>query len=95
MSSSTSSTRGASTGLPLDQYFTICFSDTGDEIRCTLSKFAEDTKLSSTVDTLEGREVIQRDLDRLEGWAHENLMRFNEAKRRVLHLGRGNLRYLY
>ncbi|GAB0187635.1 cAMP-dependent protein kinase inhibitor alpha [Grus japonensis] len=64
-------------------------------IECTLSKFADDTKLCDVVDTLEGRDTIQRDLDRLERWARANRMKFNKAKCKVLHVARRNPKHDY
>ncbi|GAB0193218.1 cAMP-dependent protein kinase inhibitor alpha [Grus japonensis] len=76
--------QGSVLGLAL---FNIFVGDMDSGIECTLSKFANDTKLCGAVDTVEGRDAIQRDPER---WACANHMKFNKAKCKVPHVGRGS-----
>ncbi|GAB0203180.1 mitochondrial enolase superfamily member 1 [Grus japonensis] len=75
--------------------FNIFVGDMDSGIESTLSKFVNDTKLCGVVDTLEGRDAIQRDLDRPERWARAHLMKFNKAKCKDLHMGRDNAKHNY
>ncbi|GAB0188888.1 mitochondrial enolase superfamily member 1 [Grus japonensis] len=75
--------------------FNIFVSNMDNGIERTLSKFANDTKLCGVVNMLEGRDAIQRDLDRLERWARANRMKFNKAKCKVLHTGQRNPKHGY
>jgi len=60
-----------------------------------MQKFAGDTQLSAAVDTVEGRDATERDLNRLERGAQLNLMRFNTAKYNVWHWGPRNPTHTY
>ena len=82
---------GISTGTGANTFV----GDMDSGMECTLSKFADDTKLSGSIDTLEGWDAIQRNLDRLERWDHACLMKFTKAKCKVLRLGWGNPKHRY
>ncbi|GAB0181910.1 mitochondrial enolase superfamily member 1 [Grus japonensis] len=75
--------------------FNVFVGNVDSGIKRTFSKFAYDTKLCGVVDTLEGRNAIQRDLDRLERWARANRLKLNKAKCKVLHMGRRNPKHNY
>ncbi|KAJ7418452.1 hypothetical protein BTVI_29147 [Pitangus sulphuratus] len=100
VSSSVSEWKAVTSGVPQElvmelALFTIFVGHMDSGLECTLSKFTDDTKVCGMVNMLEGRGDTQRDLGRLEGWAQVILVKFDEAKCYVLHLGWGNPKNKY
>ena len=60
-----------------------------------LVKFADDSKLGGIVNTLEDRNKVQNDLDRMKHFTKSNRMKFNRDKCKILHLRKRNQFHSY
>lgn len=72
--------------------FNILINGINSRIKHTLSKLVDDNRLCGAVNMVKGWDVIQRRLDTLK---QVYLIKYNESKFKVLHLGRGNIYYQY
>ncbi|GAB0183491.1 mitochondrial enolase superfamily member 1 [Grus japonensis] len=66
--------------VPDPVLFYTFVSDLDDGTECSLSQFADDTKLRGVAGKPEDHAAIQRDLDRLEKWANWNFLKINRGK---------------
>jgi len=75
--------------------FLIYINDLDSHIVSSILKFADDTKLFSTVNNDNDRAVLQSDLHKLLEWSDKWQMPFSISKCKVMHLGRNNTRFRY
>ena len=75
--------------------FVIYINDLPEGIKSWCSLYADDTKVSTTVDTEEGRRKLQEDLDRAVQWADTWQLKFHTGKCKVIHFGNKNVQHNY
>lgn len=68
--------------------FLILISDIDSQVEhCWVSSFADDTKVSLGIETIDDIERLQTDLNTVFQWARENNMQFNEDKFQLMRYG--------
>ncbi|RMC12657.1 hypothetical protein DUI87_10181 [Hirundo rustica rustica] len=70
--------------------FSVFINDLDTGLEGKQSKFTEDTKLGRAVESLKGKEALQRDVDKSGSWAITNCMKSNKGKCQILYLGLGS-----
>jgi len=95
-----SSWRWVSSGVPQGSVlgpilFLLYINDLENGVMSWILKFADDTKIFGKANSIEDKNLLQKDLDRLIEWSLEWLMMFNTKKCKVMHIGSRNNQYTY
>ena len=75
--------------------FVIYINNIDDAVSSKILKFADDTKITASISSVEERNILQTDLTRLMKWSEEWQMKFNVNKCEVMHYGFNNPSYEY
>ena len=75
--------------------FVIYINDLEIDLISRIGKFADDTKISRQVGCFRDAEILQDDLRKLDEWARNWQMQFNQDKCVVMHVGRCNSQFDY
>src|ERR1043165_1200231 len=75
--------------------FLIDINDIDDNLISKIGKFADNTKMSKSVSSVEGVQALQEDLVKLGNWVSDWQMSFNTEICSVIHLGRKNRKHQY
>ena len=70
--------------------FIIYINDLPDIVKSQLKMFADDTKIYGKVNSQDDIYIIQKDLEHLQLWSEEWLLKFNAGKCKTMHMGTGN-----
>lgn len=68
--------------------FNVVLTDLHVGLEDILSLFVDDTKLGGAADSIEGREALQKDVEKVESWEITNDMRFSKSKCQIPHLAK-------
>ena len=68
--------------------FVVYINDLPDVVRSLMYLFADDTKIMSKIETKEDSKILQTDIDALEKWSKDWLLKFHPDKCHVLTLGK-------
>ena len=87
---------GVPQGSVLGPTLFLCYvNDMPSVVKSSIKMFADDTKMSNPIINQTDQENLQTDLDELEKWTEDWLLRFNTGKCKVMHMGHSNQKLSY